>query len=100
MYEKKRSNVFAPGETFLLYVEPAGYSYGDATDEKGNQLYTMNFTVDFTISSPEGVILAEPTYYQFNHNKRLTHFLNVLIQVRHKYTRPRDVQRLGIKNNR
>jgi len=58
MYEKRESNVFAPGETFLLYVEPVGYSYGNVTDENGDQLYTMNFTVDFTISNPNGTILA------------------------------------------
>ena len=52
------SNVFAPGETFLLYVEPVGYSYGNVTDENGDQLYTMNFTADFTISDPNGTILA------------------------------------------
>ena len=58
MYEERESNVFAPGETFLLYVEPVGYSYGNVTDENGDQLYTMNFTADFTISDPNGTILA------------------------------------------
>src|ERR687897_2911343 len=58
MYEEKESNIFAPGETFLLYVEPVGYSYGNVTDENGDQLYTMNFTADFTISTPDGTILA------------------------------------------
>jgi hypothetical protein len=58
MYDEKESNVFAPGETFLLYVEPVGYTYGNVTDENGNQLYTMNFTADFTISTPNGTILA------------------------------------------
>ena len=58
MYDEKESNVFAPGETFLLYVEPVGYSYGNVTDENGDQLYTMNFTADFTISTPNGTILA------------------------------------------
>jgi hypothetical protein len=58
MYDEKESNVFAPGETFLLYVEPVGYTYGNITDENGDQLYTMNFTADFTISTPNGTILA------------------------------------------
>jgi hypothetical protein len=58
MYEERESNVFAPGETFLLYVEPVGYSYGNVTDEKGSQSYTMNFTADFTISTPNGTILT------------------------------------------
>ena len=38
MYEERESNVFAPGETFLLYVEPVGYSYGNMTSENGDQL--------------------------------------------------------------
>jgi hypothetical protein len=58
MYDEKESNVFVPGETFLLYVEPVGYTYGNVTDENGDQLYTMNFTADFTISTPNGTILA------------------------------------------
>ena len=28
------------------------------TSENGDQLYTMNFTADFTISTPNGTILA------------------------------------------
>jgi plastocyanin len=58
MYNEKESNVFAPGETFLLYVEPVGYSYGNVTNANGDQLYTMNFTADFTISNPNGTVLA------------------------------------------
>jgi hypothetical protein len=58
MYEERESNVFAPGEIFLLYIEPVGYAYGNVTDEKGNQLYKMNTTVDFTISDPDGAVLG------------------------------------------
>ena len=39
-------------------MEPVGYSYGNMTSENGDQLYSMNFTVDFTISAPNGTILA------------------------------------------
>jgi hypothetical protein len=38
IYEERKSNVFKPGETFLLYVEPLGYTYGTVTDEDGNIL--------------------------------------------------------------
>ena len=58
IYEERESNIFAPGETFLLYVEPVGYSYGNMTGENGERLYTMNFTVGFTISTPNGTVLA------------------------------------------
>ena len=58
IYEERISNVFKPGETFLLYVEPIGYTYGTVTDEDGNTLYTMNFTLDFIISDKNGNILG------------------------------------------
>jgi hypothetical protein len=38
IYEDKKSNVFKPGETFLVYVESLGYTYGTVTDEDGNTL--------------------------------------------------------------
>jgi hypothetical protein len=50
--------VFKSGETFLLYVEPLGYTYGTVTDEDGNTLYTMNFTLDFIISYKNGNVLG------------------------------------------
>ena len=58
IYEERKSNVFKPGETFLLYVEPIGYTYGTVTDEDGNTLYTMNFTLDFLISDKNGTVLT------------------------------------------
>ena len=58
MYEDRKSNVFKPGETFLLYVEPVGYTYGTITDEDGTRLYTMNFTLDFLISDKNGTVLG------------------------------------------
>jgi hypothetical protein len=58
MYENRKSNVFKPGETFSLYVEPAGYAYGTVTDADGNKLYTMNFTLDFLISDKNGTVLT------------------------------------------
>jgi hypothetical protein len=58
IYEERKSNVFEQGETFLLYVEPVGYAYGTVTDEDGNTLYTMNFTLDFIISDRNGNILG------------------------------------------
>ncbi len=38
IYEERKSNVFKPGETFLLYVEPLVYTYGIITDGDGNTL--------------------------------------------------------------
>ena len=58
MYEDRKSNIFKPGETFLLYVEPVGYTYGTVTDSDGTRLYTMNFTLDFIISDKNGTVLT------------------------------------------
>jgi hypothetical protein len=58
MYDARKSTVFKPGETFLLYVEPVGYTYGTVTDSDGNRLYSMNFTLDFLISDKNGNVLG------------------------------------------
>ena len=58
IYEDRKSNVFKPGETILLYVEPLGYTYGTVTDEDGNTLYTINFTLDFIISDKNENVLG------------------------------------------
>jgi hypothetical protein len=58
MYEDKKSNIFKPGETFLLYIEPVGYAYGTVTDADGTRLYTMNFTLDFLISDKNGTVVG------------------------------------------
>ena len=44
MYEERKSNIFKPGETFLLYVEPVGYRYGTITDSDGTRLYYEFYT--------------------------------------------------------
>src|SRR5215203_5872891 len=50
VYEE-RSNVFAPGETIVLYVEPVGFAHRQIIDEGGNNntLYFMNMTADYEI---------------------------------------------------
>jgi hypothetical protein len=62
------ANVFRPGETIVLYVEPVGYGHQPLTDasnqDVGNStatttgtLYLINMTVDIIISDPSGVQL-------------------------------------------
>lgn len=58
MYEEKESNVFQPGEPIILYIEPVGYEYQNLADEKGNKVYLMDFTADFTISDVNGTELT------------------------------------------
>jgi hypothetical protein len=59
VYEE-RSNVFAPGETIVLYVEPVGFDHRQIIDEgnnNNNTLYLMNITADYKIASANGTEL-------------------------------------------
>lgn len=56
VYEE-HDNVFAPGETMVLYVEPVGYDHEQVPDENGGTLYLMNFTADYFISDANGTEL-------------------------------------------
>src|SRR5215213_2259009 len=58
VYEE-RSDVFAPGETIVLYVEPVGFAHEQIIDEKGGgnnntMLYLMNMTADYEIAAANG----------------------------------------------
>jgi hypothetical protein len=55
---RKENLTFLHPEKHFCYIEPVGYAYGKVTDEKGNLLYKMNFTVDFTISDPDSAVLG------------------------------------------
>jgi hypothetical protein len=58
VYEE-RSNVFAPGETIVLYVEPVGFAHRQIIGEGGNNntLYFMNMTADYEIAAANGTKL-------------------------------------------
>ena len=61
VYEE-RSNIFAPGETIVLYVEPVGFAHEQIIDEKGGgnnntMLYLMNMTADYEIAAANGTEL-------------------------------------------
>lgn len=57
VYEE-RSNVFAPGETIVLYVEPVGFAHEQVIDEGGSNnntmLYLMNMSADYEIAAANG----------------------------------------------
>lgn len=57
VYEE-RSNVFAPGETIVLYVEPVGFAHKQVIDERGSNnntlVYLMNMTSDYKIAAANG----------------------------------------------
>lgn len=61
IYEE-RDNVFGPGETIVLYVEPVGVDHRKITQEDNNDgsndiLYLMNLTADYIISDENGTEL-------------------------------------------
>jgi hypothetical protein len=61
VYEE-RSNIFAPGETIVLYVEPIGFDHEQVTGEEGGSnnntmLYLMNMTADYEIAAANGTEL-------------------------------------------
>ena len=61
VYEE-RSNIFAPGETIVLYVEPVGFAHEQVIDEEGGSnnnstLYLMNMTADYEIAAANGTEL-------------------------------------------
>ena len=68
VYEE-RNNIFAPGETIVLYVEPVGFGHEQVMDEGGDSngnnnnnnnttmLYLMNITADYEIAAANGTEL-------------------------------------------
>jgi hypothetical protein len=61
VYEE-RSNIFAPGETIVLYVEPAGFAHQQVIEKEGDSnnnttLYLMNMTADYEIAAANGTEL-------------------------------------------
>ncbi len=63
VYEE-RNNIFAPGETIVLYVEPVGFDHeqiieeGDINSNDSNTLlYLMNMTADYEIAAANGTEL-------------------------------------------
>jgi hypothetical protein len=58
VYEE-RSNIFAPGETIVLYVEPVGFAHKQIIDEErgsnnSTMLYLINMTSDYKIAATNG----------------------------------------------
>ena len=53
-YTERKSNVFAPGEPLVTYVEPVGYTWAAVADGE----VEFGVTVDFTLKTPDGKILG------------------------------------------
>jgi hypothetical protein len=58
---KEHNNIFAPGETIVLYVEPVGFGHKQIVDKEedpsNSTLYLMNITADYKIASVNGTEL-------------------------------------------
>lgn len=46
---QEHSNVFAPGETILLYIQPIGFGAEEVQGPKGKKSYLINFTADVAL---------------------------------------------------
>lgn len=56
MYEE-HGDIFTPGETIVLYVEPVDFNHMPVLDDRSNTLYLMNMTADYTIAGAIGTEL-------------------------------------------
>jgi hypothetical protein len=93
------ANVFRPGETIVLYVEPVGYGHQPITDRTTNQedgrnssnsatsnatLYLMNMTADYIISDSSGselqTIKDVPVGNLISHRHNLELFLTLTLR--------------------
>lgn len=58
VYAEHPSNIFQPGETISLYIEPVGFSHTPVLDEEGNTLYQMNLTASAEMMYSNGSVVA------------------------------------------
>jgi hypothetical protein len=52
--EHANNNIFRPGETIELYLEPAAFGHQQIRDDNGNTLYLMDLTADIILSDVNG----------------------------------------------
>ena len=52
--EHANNNIFRPGETIELYLEPVAFGHQQIRDDNGNTLYLMNLTADIILSDVNG----------------------------------------------
>jgi hypothetical protein len=73
-YEERNSNVFQPGETIYLYIEPSGFEYKTLQDDSGNVLYSIAFSPTATIYDKNGNLLAGPL--EIPNTEIISHYKN------------------------
>ncbi len=86
------ANIFRPGETIVLYVEPVGFGHQPIITDRANEstgsnnistLYLINMTLDYRISDSTGVELrrgeALPVAQLISHRQNLEMFLTLAL---------------------
>jgi hypothetical protein len=72
---QEHSNVFAPGEDIVLYVQPIGFGHKQIQGQNGEKLYLMNFTADIVLSTKNGTIVGGGQDIPVS--KLISHYRNV-----------------------
>ena len=77
VYEPRESNIFSPGETLELYVEPVGYSFRPIQGE--NNTFSIDLSADTIVSEPSGREVTSlrgiPSGIMTTHHKNTEAFL-------------------------
>ena len=80
-YELRSSNVFAPGEKLLTYLEPVGYAWKTL----GPNSYGFGVTADFEIFTRSGKVLAGQKGFQkvdlTSHYRNREFFLSLTLSI-------------------
>jgi hypothetical protein len=93
IYTEHRSNIFAPDDTIVLYLEPVGFTHKPVLGEQGEQLYEINLTATVQITqnletSPEAVQAINQTISDIesivmvSHRQNTELFLTIPINLR------------------
>ena len=72
---QEHSNVFAPGEEIVLYVQPIGFGHKQIQGQNGEKLYLMNFTADIVLSTKNGTIVGGGQDIPIS--KLISHYRNI-----------------------
>jgi hypothetical protein len=72
---QEHSNVFAPGEEIVLYVQPIGFGHKQIQGQNGEKLYLMNFTADIVLTTKNGTIVGGGKDIPIS--KLISHYRNI-----------------------
>ena len=80
-YDDRGSNVFAPGEPLLSYLEPVGYGWKPV----GSDSFQLGLTIDFLLKGSDGKVIAGQDAFQSfsatSHVKNKEFYLNMTMSL-------------------